>query len=126
MFGKKKNIIKEYRGSVASSRKQFLRDSEKLSKQGYSPISENWTPGSYGMGSFLVALLLCFVVIGFLIFIYMLIVKPDGTLTVTYALNDHKTSQVSEEKICPECAESVKVAANKCRYCGHQFSQTKA
>jgi Short C-terminal domain len=38
-----------------------------------------------GCGAFLVALLLCFVLLGFLIFIYLLIVKPEGTLTVTYA-----------------------------------------
>jgi hypothetical protein len=33
----------------------------------------------------LVAVLLCFLLIGFLIFLYMLIVHPNGTLTVTYA-----------------------------------------
>ena len=25
------------------------------------------------------------------------------------------------EKICPSCAETVKVAANVCRFCGHHF-----
>jgi hypothetical protein len=37
-----------------------------------------------GRGNFFVALLLCFVLIGLLIFVYMAIVKPPGTLTVVY------------------------------------------
>ena len=28
-----------------------------------------------------------------------------------------------ETKICPDCAETVKAAAKKCRYCGHAFSE---
>lgn len=28
-----------------------------------------------------------------------------------------------ETKICPDCAESVKAAAKKCRYCGHAFKE---
>ena len=55
-----------------------------MAAHGYVPTSQTWTPGEYGCGSFLVALLLCLLVIGILVFIYMLIVKPPGTLTVTY------------------------------------------
>ncbi|CAJ0878907.1 hypothetical protein AMST5_03011 [freshwater sediment metagenome] len=51
---------------------------------GYFPVSQSWAPGHWGCGSFIVALLLCFLLIGFLIFIYMIIVPPSGTLTVTY------------------------------------------
>jgi hypothetical protein len=28
----------------------------------------------------------------------------------------------SDEKICPQCAETIKKAALVCKYCGHQFS----
>lgn len=28
-----------------------------------------------------------------------------------------------EEKVCPDCAENVKVAARKCRFCGHEFKE---
>ncbi len=116
MFGKKKNIIEEYRGSEAQSRKLYLKDAEKKAKKGYFPTSENYSPGKYGIGSFILALVLILVVIGILIFMYMLIVKPAGTLTVTYELREKE-----DEKQCPQCAETVKVAAKKCRFCGYEF-----
>ena len=31
-----------------------------------------------------------------------------------------------EEKVCPECAETVKAAANVCRYCGYRFDRETA
>jgi hypothetical protein len=40
--------------------------------------------GVMGCGAFLVALLLPIVLVGLLTIIYMLLVKPEGTLTVTY------------------------------------------
>lgn len=38
------------------------------------------------------ALLLAIVVIGLIIFIYLLVVKPEGTLTVVYALRDSQAA----------------------------------
>jgi len=79
-------IVKTYKGSQGKATAAFRKDSVKLAAQGYFPTSQTWAPGSYGCGSFLLALLLCVVLIGIIIFIYMLIVKPPGTLTVTYEL----------------------------------------
>jgi hypothetical protein len=33
-------------------------------------------------------------------------------------------SEGDDGKTCPDCAETVKAAARKCRYCGHQFEET--
>ena len=113
-------IVKTYRGSQSGATSDYQRDAEKMARQGYSPTSQVWAPGSYGCGSFILALLLCFIIIGFLIFVYMLIVKPAGTLTVTYTL----APRAEPEKVCPKCAERVKAAAAVCRFCGHTFEAT--
>jgi hypothetical protein len=117
-------IIKTYRGNQAQATAAFQTDSVKMAAQGYYPTSQTWAPGSYGCGAFLLALLLCFVLIGIVVFIYMLIVKPDGTLTVTYELRSVSSARATsvEEKTCPKCAEQVKAAALVCRFCGHNFA----
>ena len=77
-------VVKAYRGKQSVAFAAFERDSREMALQGYTPTSQAWAPGSYGCGAFLVALLLCVIIIGFLVFIYMLLVKPPGTLSVTY------------------------------------------
>ena len=109
--------VKTYQGNQQLAARTYQEDAAKMATLGYIPTSQVWTPGTYGCGAFILALLLCFVVIGFLIFIYMLIVKPAGTLTVTYTMS----ARSDPEKTCPQCAESVKAAAALCRYCGHKF-----
>ena len=120
----KQIIIKTYKGNHQQAMSLFQSDMSRMSNQGYSPISQTWVPGSYGCGSFLIALLLCFVLIGILVFIYMIIVKPAGTLSVTYEFNQPTNSKLTnspEEKTCPRCAEQVKYAAKVCKHCGYEF-----
>lgn len=77
-------VTRSYRGSAREAAEHFQRDAVELARQGYVPVSQIYTPGSWGCGAFLVALILFLVLIGILIFIYMLIVKPAGVLIVTY------------------------------------------
>ncbi len=82
-------VTRTYKGNPATSAAEFERDARSMAEQGYYPISQQYTPGSWGCGAFLVALLLAVVLIGILIFIYLIVVKPDGTLVVTY---EHRVS----------------------------------
>ena len=114
-------VIKKYKGNQEQATREFQEDAKTMAKNVYHPTSQSWAPGAYGCGSFLLALLLCFILIGIIIFIYMLIVKPDGTLTVTY---EKKTEQIlPNEKPCPQCAEQVKEAAKICRFCNYKFEE---
>lgn len=79
-------VIRNYTGTQAQATAWFQKDAVGMAAQGYFPSSQTWIPGEYGCGSFLMALLLCVVLIGIIVFIYMLFVKPPGTLTVNYTL----------------------------------------
>lgn len=115
-------IVKTYEGSQQKATNAYQDDAARMARQGYAPFSQVWLAGSYGCGAFVFAFLLCIILIGFLVFIYMLIVKPDGTLTVTYTL----VPRVDIEKVCPKCAEHVKSAATVCRFCGNTFENVPA
>lgn len=88
MSNNKKTIVKKYRGKLEVATLLFEQDANKMEKENYFPVTQNYVPGSWGCMSFLVALLLCVIVVGVLVFVYMLIVKPAGTLVVTYELKE--------------------------------------
>ncbi len=78
-------IVRTYQGKQqADAVVLFEADAVNLAVDGYSPTTQSWAQGQWGCGAFLVALLLSIVLVGLLVFIYMLLVKPVGTLTVTY------------------------------------------
>ena len=119
-------IIKTYTGSQAKATALYQADVSLMASQGYFPTSQSWVPGTRSASDFIVALLLCFLLIGFIIFLYMLIVPPVGTLSVTYELRASPTNSAKEEKTCPKCAEQVKAAALVCRFCSYQFTSKTA
>jgi hypothetical protein len=126
MDEQKNVIVRRYIGSQSGAMATYQSDSAKMAAQGYFPTSQVWTPGEYGCGAFLFALLLCFVLIGIIVFIYMLIIKPDGTLAVTYELRAIPITTINAlsngERNCPWCAETIKTAAVVCRFCGHELT----
>ena len=77
-------IVKTYTGSQAQAAMRFQADAAQMAAQGYFPVFQSWAPGRWRSEAFIVAVLLCFLIVGIPALIYMLIVPPDGVLTVTY------------------------------------------
>lgn len=85
-------IVQTYTGSQAEATMRFQADAARMAAQGYFPVFQSWAPGQWRSGAFIAALLLCFLIVGIPALIYMLIVAPDGVLTVTYGFRvDEKT-----------------------------------
>jgi hypothetical protein len=82
-------LVRLYRGRAQEDAvRAFQVDATNLAALGYKPVAQQWMQGSWGVGAFIVALLLCLVIVGLFAFLYLLIVKPAGTLTVTYELRE--------------------------------------
>jgi|APLak6261664116_1056043.scaffolds.fasta_scaffold27096_2 uncharacterized membrane protein len=95
-------VVKTYRGTESEAISKFKKDAVLMSSMGYTPTNQVWVAGKYSGMSFFIALLLCFVLLGFLIFIYMLIVKPDGSLTVTYQRQVKNKSKETNSSVADE------------------------
>lgn len=122
-------IVRVYTGKQqADANAAFARDAQQLAGNGYYPTTQSWAQGQWGCGAWLVALALCLLLVGLLVFVYMLIVKPTGTLTVTYEYRPPVQQPIPVAVVregtegpslpCPRCAETIKVAARICRFCG--------
>lgn len=82
-----RSLTRTYPGRQREATAAFEAEAAELARHGYTVMSQAYIPGSYGPGMFLVALALILAFgFGLLILAYMLIVKPAGTLTVTYQL----------------------------------------
>ena len=77
-------IAKTYKGKEAEATINFQADAAVMGAQGYFPVFQSWEPGQWQSRTFITVLLLCFLIVGIPALVYMLIVSPDGALTVTY------------------------------------------
>lgn len=89
-------IVRVYKGKQqADANPAFARDAASLAAQGYFPTTRHWAQGQWGCGAWLIAALFILLFgFGLLIVAYMLIVKPAGTLTVTYEYRPPTTTTV--------------------------------
>jgi hypothetical protein len=76
--------VKTYTGKEVEATMKFQADAAVMAVQGYSPVFQSWAPGQWQSRSFVTVLLLCFLIVGIPALVYMLVVTPDGALTVTY------------------------------------------
>ena len=76
-------VITAYKGSGKGANQLYGADCEAMEARGYFPTSQSWAPGSYGLGSFMGALFLWFMLIGVIIFLYLQFAIPAGVSAVT-------------------------------------------
>ncbi len=78
-------LTRTYHGKQAEAASLYAQDSTLLAAHGYAPTQQFYAPGEWGCGAFLLAALAILLFgFGLLILLYLVIVKPAGTLTVTY------------------------------------------
>lgn len=79
------SLLKAYKGKQAEVATLLQADSTEMAAEGYFPTWQNWTPGEWTTEAYVVAVLLILLFgFGVLVLAYLLIVEPDGTLTVAY------------------------------------------
>lgn len=82
-------VIRSYGGAAQRDVvADYVRDAEALAARGYEPVGQSWGDGQWDGLAFLVALILCLFGIGLILLAYMAIVRPEGTLLVTFRLRD--------------------------------------
>ena len=59
-------------------------DAPAMAAKGYVPVGQQYVEGSWSSAAWIIAIILIFFVLGILVLLYMILAKPQGTLTVTY------------------------------------------
>jgi hypothetical protein len=77
-------VVRRYPGKEEQAFVDFQVDAAQMSRADWFPTAQQYIPGSWGPAAILLAVVLFFVIFGIFILIYMVLVKPDGTLVVTY------------------------------------------
>jgi hypothetical protein len=77
--------VKTYTGREAEATMSFQADAALMAAQDSFPlVFQSWVPCRWQPKAFITVLVLCFLIVGIPALVCMLIVTPDGELTVTY------------------------------------------
>ena len=133
---------KVYEGNPLTSREAFEKDAPRFAALHFYPVSREFQLGKFTASRWLVAageavvvaLVLWLIMplwasafFSFMAFLlFLLLIKPKGTLTVQYVYHPPATVEPAPMKSCPKCAEHVKEEAVVCRFCNHDFSDMSA
>ncbi len=80
-------VVRTYRGPEQRAVvARYVADAEDLAGRGYEPVSQSWGDGQWDAAVFVLALILSLFGIGLILLAYMAIIRPAGTLVVTYRL----------------------------------------
>jgi len=78
-------VTRTYRGKPEEIEAIRRADADSLAARGYYPKSQNYVPGSWGAGAWVLGVVLILLFgLGLLVLIYLVAVKPPGTLSVIY------------------------------------------
>jgi hypothetical protein len=106
-------LTRKYVGDQLHAIEYSEVDAAFLAKEGYYPRFQTWTEGPSRWGLFTLALLSSIVFIGLLIFIYMLLTRPPGSLNTTYEYREGGRMEA-----CANCAGEKSFTTNTCIHCG--------
>jgi hypothetical protein len=122
---------RRYAGKYEEAMGWFQADAKANAAQYWYPINEQYVPGSWGCGAWVLAFLAMVFLVGILIVAYMIAVRPAGELIVTYEyrpptvaappLPTAPVAVAGDTMPCPRCAETIKRAARMCRFCGFEL-----
>ena len=121
-------LVRTYEGEQAQA--AYQEEAQVLGRHGYAPQAQTEDGGHVHVGRLLATA-------GWSVLAGRKGIRSDPSLTVTYTrtaptrswrvLGDADPSRAPQpvsdvdSKVCPDCAESVKLAARICRYCRHEF-----
>jgi hypothetical protein len=119
-------VTVRYQGKYDAAMAWFQDDAQIRAGEYWYPVNQQYVPGSWGCGAWILAFLALVVLVGIIILAYMIVARPAGELIVTY---EYRPPAVEAPQIpagpapaddtmaCPRCAETIKKAAKVCRFC---------
>jgi hypothetical protein len=81
-------IFRSYTAGFRQAAHTFAEEAPIFEDHGYIPVSHSWVPGEWGSGWMILALGTVFIGIGLILLLGMAAIRPSGTLTVMYRLEE--------------------------------------